>query len=307
MEYELTALDELVEVTLNPQNIENISESQFKSWQSFSLTEKKHIRELLILEVFTLPDQRQVELYIQRHQAAIIHLADILLNYIKETSKWGNKKQTSSLNNLYRQLCTDLVALLTFIEDHFSCCYNQDLNIPLSYRILSQQDLKEKLKIVEHQFQFITIDDGLLDIVLQPIREIVDKSHTTFNFRHLRFCKTLADELILLSNDQSGENKTLSLQAILYYLNFNSSDYLNYYTQVVSKELETISQLPQKQEKLAYYIKLLYQGQVKPDFALYPQMPTLTYSLLNWLQEEYEFLETKQQLNPPYRSHYKPM
>lgn len=292
MNYELSILEELIAVTINPQNIDiSVVESQFKSWLSLVLSEKKRIKERMAAEVFTLSDQRKIELYIQRHQMALIHLADILLGYLMVISLSKDQEQKKNLKDLYRQLCIDLVTLLTFIEDYFSCYYNQNLHVPFSYRLLSQWNIGEQLQIIERQFQFLLIDKCLLNIILQPIRRIADETCNMFSFQYLRFCKILAEELILFGKEQINEDTTPSLHTLLYYLNFNSNDYLNYCLQTIFKEIKAIDNLIQKQEKLGYYIQLLHQQQTKPGFSLYPQMPAIADFMLKRLTEEYKFLK----------------
>ena len=89
-------------------------------------------------DFFSLKEEKQLKLYVQRYQSSIIHLADNLVRYIEEVNN-------ITIQKLYKDLLNTLESLLAFIENYFSKYFDLNAKIPESYRMLSHKEFQLNL------------------------------------------------------------------------------------------------------------------------------------------------------------------
>ena len=143
MKYALERIDNIVLRILHPSKItaSNPTVKEIQAIYTFAAAEHDHIIDQLKNEFFSIQEEKQLELYVQRYQSSSIHLADTLVQYID-----GVKE--SRFQKLYKVLLAILERLLSFIENYFSRYFDLDAKIPESYRILSSKEFQSAFALI---------------------------------------------------------------------------------------------------------------------------------------------------------------
>lgn len=242
--------------------------------------------------------ESHLERYIQHHQSCIIALADEVLSLldeedIKEIKFICPKHSWCNLAKIYYK---SLDELLTYIEKYFSKFFNQLAKIPDCYAILSAKELEEKMSVVVTATKD-RVDTDLRKIFMKPLNAFIQNPvRVGLSFSQLIYYKTLVSDLVKCTEDASGD-LTAAITNKLLYLNFNTSEFLQYYTERIIKQIETNTQLPNQLEQLAYHRKLVSQIHLKPGFAFKPHhQMDIQKKIFLWITEEINYIERKKHL-----------
>jgi len=285
MRYELKTVESLIEKHLQPNKVVNgqLPLSDLQELKSEIHNETDRIRGALIESVFNLKKDKQVERYIQQHQASLIRLCDKVIKQIspetfrKSYQSNGKEEKYSSINFI---LYSALEGILTFIENYFAKYFNQHEKIPASYRIIGQIEFREKL----NDFHFDK-ECKLIEIALYPINEFVS-CNTPISFRKLIYLKTLYDEVRTTCTRCNGTDKECKLNCSLVYLNFNSFKYFTHITTQIKEDIKSQKSAQKKVETLSVHLKKLNQSHVKPNIAYKYKHSSIKNQLTNWIAEE---------------------
>ncbi len=260
--------------------------------------EVERIKKSFTNHFFEIENESRMELFIQRHQAHIIRLADKVAMALDKKDSLSIKQISSGHTkpNLCKVLLQAFEDLLNYIEVHFTKYFDQDQKIPDAYAFISITEFQEKLEILNEIFLERKVESELTRIVLFPINQFVNvPEKRAITFRRLIFLKYLYKELVRLAGDKDS-NYSEAVYSHLFYLNFNGFHFLHYASSKIKKEIELLPSLASQFEHLSLTIKQLNQAQVKPSYALKPNRGSLRDALTNWLEEEAHFIEKKRQL-----------
>lgn len=308
MKYALENIEALIHTGLNPETIKLKQPAiELLSGYIISISEEKiKIRAALIEEVFSLKKERAVELLIQRYQSALINLADDIIHSIRmiEAFQPVLPQEELSIITVYHHVLKCLEDLLTFIEKHFNRYFNIDERIPENYKLLMQSKFRARLKLLLKRYKVTDIDEKLLDLMTDPFRKFLNADIVKqVTYRELLYLKTLHKEFaeMLLPNQKIVEKKNII--DLMLYLNFNNYFFINYYINIISKDISESDSITQQIEQLAWWLKTISQLQTRPAVAYKIKDPSAKEQLLGWLADEMAFLEKKQQLTLVMPSH----
>jgi hypothetical protein len=291
LHYELAVLEELISVTIHPDelSISRPAEKKLKDWQTLVADETARIKRQFTEQVFNADSEQSIELYIQRHQAVIILLADLLVHYIS-----SKVVVNDFVTIFYKQILLSLEDLLTFIEKRFSRYFDMEATIPASYKVLLKAEMKQKLTRLSQLMNKSKVDFVLVEICQQSIKDFL-KTDKPISFREAFYLKELVREILLLEKEEQIDFNSRLLDTLVY-LNFNHLRLLTYLTRRIAGEANALSSLPAQIEQLSWHFKNFSQLHIKPGFICFPQQPPFREMILSWLQEEIAFLEKKKQL-----------
>ena len=290
MKYELEVLEQLIAEIVNQNQHVFLDPEKEARWTTTLKHEVERVKRAFIKETFSLKKDKHIEMYIQHHQGAIIHLWDALPPNIEELS---------SINRQPLQLLhVKLGELLSFVEKHFSRYFDLAAKIPESYRSISAKDFTEKLPELIKKLK----DKGLKSSVINPMTEsfkdFIENNQIKISFRRLIYLKELYNEILELSESHADPKEIDKLVCtVMIYMNYNSPKFLNHCAKIIKEAYQAKSTLAEQLEKLSHYLKLINQQQEKPGFSLKHSQKSLKVQLSEWVIEEIIFLERKHQLS----------
>ncbi len=307
MKFELELFDEFVrkECRKNKDLSPSAIIPDFTKKKNLIQAEADRVKKNMRTQVFEIENESRIELYIQQHQAQIIHLANKVATEIdkSEATDLGNISSGQTKLNLCKIILQTFEELLTYIEIHFSKYFDQDQTIPDTYALISAKEFAVKLEKIKALFTIEKVDPILSDIILFPIIKFIgisegtlrDQDQSEITFRKLIYLKHLIIDILNLELS-AAVTYAETVHEHLFYLNFNSCHFIKYETARVKKHVEDLTSLNAQLEYLAFTAKKLYQGQIKPSFSLNLNRESLRSILSNWLEQEIHFIEKKRQL-----------
>lgn len=261
--------------------------------------ESDRIKKCFVRHFFEAKNDRQMEQFIQQHQAHIIRLADKVSTIIDKESVHNLKNITSGTSrlNLCKVLLLVFEDLLNYIEVHFTKYFDQDQKLPDAYIFISVKEFEENLNNLQNLFMEKKVDEKLSLLVLYPLAQFTDiPQKQFFSFRRLIYLKYLVKCLFKILEEPQQQDYSQTIYELLIYLNFNNHHFVQYSVTKVKSELERKDSLQSQLEHLSLVIKNLSQSQVKPDYALKPGRTNIKILLLNWLEDEVHYIEKRRQL-----------
>jgi hypothetical protein len=301
MKYELEALEQFIEyaIALNNEAPIDILFIEFDEKKSFVQDEVVKLKKLFTSYLFEAESERRLELFVLHHQTKIISLADRLSECIDVNGGPTPVRHPDRKTNL--DLCRlayqSLEELLTFIETYFSKYFDLDQKIPDTYMLLERRSLKEMVGTLTEKANETNVCSRLTEIALFPLTDFANEdSGKNISYRRLIYLKGLVRDISSLLQKEGEADLKFELIKLLVYRNFNSHYFLVYVTDNVRTDIHNQPTIAAQLDKLNYWLKLLYQFQVKPDSALKYGKPSIKDQLATWLTEEINYLEKKKQL-----------
>ena len=182
-------------------------------------------------EVFSSSNENTVELYIQRHQVAIIDLKDQILKLLSPDEVEELLKQieitdrVSAFKNIYQSLHN----LLAFIERFLSKYFDLSAKIPDSYRHITARNFSERLPVIKAKLEEKELDTNLISAVTHCFTEFMDNKEKKVSYRSVIYLKELCNELDKLClSEESGKPFVRQVCVSMVYLNFNVTKLFNY-------------------------------------------------------------------------------
>ena len=293
MKYALERIDNLVLRTLCPIKISDskLTVQEIQEIQAFTTAEHAHIIDHWKQDFFSLKEEKELELYVQRYQSSIIHLADKLIHYIDEVND-------PVIQKLYRDQLNNLESLLAFIEDYFSKYFDLNAKIPESYRMLSHKEFQLHLGKIKMQARKFSHYPTLLDIIHESYNIYsLENKQKPITFLHLIYHKKLLAEIAKIIVTKKNKFQEEQLIKLLQYFNFNHNRFVYVLTTKIAIIVNDLLSPAAKLDNLYFHLKYYNQLQTKPQYSLHPKQADLKESCLNWLQEEIYFIEKKMQPN----------
>lgn len=290
MKYELEALEQLIAESIDRTRVAFNEPDIEAQWIELLQHEIERAKRAFIKESFSLKKDKHIEVYIQHHQGAIIHLWDSLPSY-SEASTPLNKQALQLLH-------FKLGELLSFVEKHFSRYFDLAAKIPESYRSISVKDFSEKLPVLASKLRDKGLRVSVINLMTEPLKDFVENDEVKISFRKLIYLKELYNEILELSESEVESKEVEKMVCTtMIYMNYNSPKFLTHCAKIIKEAYQAKSTLTGQLEKLSHYLKLINQQQEKPGFSLKYSQKSLKVQLSEWVIEEIIFLERKQQLS----------
>ena len=141
--YPLEWFDTLISQTLSPINptIDKLSKQDFMIISEHIEKESKNIQNSLKKEIFLLRRKREVRLQVRKYHSNLVYLLDTIIEYQK--IEFDKDSQFSSVFELVQN---KLEELLLIVESRFSDYLSLDERVPITYLMLSRNELEVNLK-----------------------------------------------------------------------------------------------------------------------------------------------------------------
>ena len=292
--YILEWLDALISISLNPvktdfNKIQSVHSIQI---ESRIRDEKNKIQTFLLTMVFSLEEEKKIELFIKKHHSGLIMLLDKALeNHANCPVDFLELKELT--NKVV--FCVD--ELLTFIKFRFPDYLDLNEKVPATCLSAIRKDLKQKFERLKKRLNTNLSDNGTTDLIFEELNASIacSKNQHAFTFRQIFYIKELCKELENSNITKSEGNTYSSLDQLLTYMNFNSKLYIDNFTRRVTDKLNRIENTSDKMETLLFHLKGFKQLHRKPNVIFDSTYNDLPVEISNWFSQEIFYLEKKVQ------------
>lgn len=290
-------LDSTITHTLNPEkaDIFSITSAEVDAFMVRIQEENTQMQSLIKNQVFATNDQSQLELLIRQYHSSLTLLLDCALKNEKHDAFKSDK-----LKALNKELLSCLNELLCFVERWFSVHLSLEERVPAIYLCISKRELRKKMNKIRPRLIEFSNGNDLFLMLIERLDNFTDlkKQHNQVTFRDVLYQKELIRLLEMLDTKPcNGMLEYSALDELLIYLNFNSKEYINRFTQKVADKINASEDLAECIEQLLLHYKVFNQMHRKPDVIFNPNYHSLDTVLGNWFKQEIIFLEKKMHLS----------
>jgi hypothetical protein len=293
--YPLEWLDSLILQTFNPNKstISSISESDLSLISAIVLKESQKIQIQLKNEVFSLRKKRQIRLLVRKYHSNLIFLLDNIIENRK-----NDAFKDPNLANMADAIISCLDDLLSFVETRFFNYLSLDERVPITYLIVSRNELELKLDKLKRKKMSNEIHRNVLEIVLAILYKLVksDRGYK-ITYRQILYQKELLKNMDSFNDSEERLDIYTSLDELLIGLNFNSQDYINCLTERIINNLNTQATSTDRMSKLLFYFKEFSQLYSNEKIMFEPSQQNIKDVLHNWFKHEIAYLEREIYLN----------
>ncbi len=260
----------------------------------------QHIQKLIVQAYETtrcrmrsrLLPPREFELYVHRHQAAIVDLKDLLLEKmgVQYALDIWQEKDMDAGKMICKTLYRSLEQLLAFVEEFFSRFIDIDRKVPEAKRIFAMHNREQAQELIKKRLAEAGINTALQDVIFAPQELSIKKQYLTRS--SLIYQQLLVEELTAFTSVKQTCTEDI-LVATLRYLNFNSYDFFNYITTGWARQQAAIGSFD---EQLLWLKNCRSNNQfkdVKPGIAFHELLLPLKDSLDLWLEIEYNYISER--------------
>ncbi|MCF0055093.1 hypothetical protein [Dyadobacter sp. CY356] len=282
-------LDFIITIALDSSESEvnTLSGAQYENiTQQVQLKKQKYIA-YLNNQSLTLASRRKSQHVIKQHYGSLL----ILLDQTARAASQINPLNTLTASALHiTTIC--VYDLLNFIESSFEEYLDLDDRVPLAY--LDQFGKERQLCIsrVREELTRRNVDPDLVMILLGSLG--ADTSNAKIqptSFRNIFYQREVLRGLEqILSKDQTTDMDHALLE-LLVYLNFNSRPFINYYTQHLSRRVDSVKPLGEKITQLLLSYKQFNQMHRKQGVKLSPLDSDVQKVISNWFNQEIGYLK----------------
>lgn len=285
--YPLEWFDTLISQTLSPINpiIDKLSKKDFMIISEHIEKESKNIQNSLKKEIFLLRRKREVRLQVRKYHSNLVYLLDTIIEYQK--TEFDKDSQFSSVFEL---LQNKLEELLLIVESRFSDYLSLDERVPITYLMLSRNELEVNLKRLSAKASENLNTTSLKIVIHNVIHFLGSFSKKKITYRQLLYHKDL---LKGIKNIESSKEVDLfsEIDKVLIEKNFNSRDYIDYIIEHVKEEIEVEESLPNRITKLLFYQKEFDRIYSNEKISFDPCRNNIKYVLQNWFKQEINYFE----------------
>jgi len=287
--YPLEWLDNLILQTLKPENITStsISKHDLVLISADLSKESKKIQIQIKNEVFAIRKKRQIRLLVRKYHSSFIFLLDNIVE-----NKNNRLFKNEGLAIIADLVITNLDGLLSFIEARFSNFLSLDHRVPLTYAIVSRNELQLKIKKLDSKKIALESDKSTLQIIINSLNELV-LSNTGYKctYRQLLYQKELLRRIEEFDLSKESVILFTSFDEMLIELNFNSPSYIHSITERVNIQLKIKSNLNDKINELLYFFKEVSQFHSTEKVSFDPFQKNIKESISNWFRHEIDYMQ----------------
>jgi hypothetical protein len=249
--------------------------------------------------VFRLISKGRIEHFIQRKQQALENLSHRVIRDINPAvaieiynfSSEYNKSDCLKVVYIY------LEKLLQFIEIEYLKYLDIEIQVPFKTLLVKELEIDNKMNFLKARLLEINLDNQLLQIAYQPILKI-----TTFNinqqitYNEFNYYSNYISQFYRYLSNATETPTSENIIELLLDLNLNNLEFFDYSIDTIQDTLKFESSSSEKIDKLYQLLKYYNQRQTRNFMKLRQNLPSLKHQIINWIEEEIEYLNKKNSL-----------
>lgn len=246
--------------------------------------------------IFKCKNQEEIEHYIHMQQQALTNMVYQLLKFLNPKQISDIYKTTHDFSNIdilnlaYRKL----EDLLCFFEKNYFTYIDGNIQVPYRSELAKIFSIDEKLDIVKSAIEQSNISEELLKIMYVPLQKLssitLEKQITYKELIYFNSYLTAFYEEITLQNGNINEVEIIET---LFQVNFNSLDFFTFAIKRVKEEKQIHHSNRDYVSYLYQRLKTINQLVSKLNIVYAPNLPPIKQQIINWLEEEINYLNKK--------------
>lgn len=301
LHYELEALDDLISESLHPKLAlgSKPEEKQIREWNDFVVHEKERIRKKLRKSINGFVEDNERHAYIGLHQAGLTRLLDTVLDYLlpKDVEGVQATGRETGVDMVYKTTYQALHELLNCLQENYPTYFAYAAKLPNAYKWKAEPGIERNLKIIKKWLLQEKTNAAFIELICEPFEYFL-LPENDFSYRDLSYLQELQTSLLDILK-QKAKNLEDSIGEKLFYLNFNSVLFYNYFILKLKEEASERKNITDLVEFYSWQIKVLNQRIVKPNSVYLPHLESIRDQLVFWIAEDLHYLNKKHQLTLP--------
>jgi hypothetical protein len=288
-------LDSLILQTFDPKNTtsSSISESTLSLTSENIAKESQKIQIQLKNEVFSLRKKRQIRLLVRKYHSTLIFLLDNVIENRKNTSF-----NVPNLSTSIDTIISALEELLSFIEIRFATYLSLDERVPITYLIVSRNELHLKLDKLQRKKWQNEIHQNIMESVISVLYQLIQSNRGyKITYRQILYQKELFKSIDDFDESEKSVDIYTSLDELLIRLNFNAQVYITCLINRIVSNLDMQTTLTDRMSKLLFIFKEFRQLYSNESIMFEPSQQNIKSVLHNWFKHEVAYLEREIELN----------
>jgi hypothetical protein len=303
---DLEIIEDLVLNKLASSNLNVDSVSILEEWITIAKNYQAKFHGLLLNKILSFQKDKQIILYMHSVQSRLIFLSDKL--YFSDNDKHKNivnhPPQPLNLSDVQQYVLSVLEGLISIIETQMPLYFNIDAKVTELHNSTMACNFKVGSNLLLKQLK--NIDHKLLELILNPFREIMHDKKFNLTYRKSNYLNELLVELMKTIEETGPQEITEVLKEKLIYLNFNSWRLFRYLVKEMTSRVQEEESLTDKILKYYNYLKFINCTYIKSNAILHKDGKSLKEMLADWLSEEiyvkekeYQFIHGNSENNNP--------
>lgn len=245
---------------------------------------------------FSLKSKDDLELYIHRKQQALENLHQSLIKEICPIDPREIYKFSSDYNKIDCLKITYIYIekLLLFIEKEYQNFLNVNIQVPYRTLLVKEIEIEEKLIFVKSRLLDSNIIKKLFQLAYLPIHKIATINiQEKITYNEFYYCIEFISKLYDVLQQKKDDISDSDIIGWLFDLNFNSIEFFDYKTDEINKKLDLLESNNQKIDALYQLLKGYNQRQGDYIKKFHKRHPSIKEQIVNWIEEEIEYLSKK--------------
>jgi hypothetical protein len=190
-----------------------------------------------------------------------------------------------------------LEKLLQFIEIEYLKYLDIEIQVPFKTLLVKKLEIDNKMNFVKARLLEINLDNQLLQIAYQPILKITSHNiNQQITYNEFNYYSNYISQFYKYLNNGTQNPNSDTIIELLLDLNLNNLEFFDYCTDKIQEALKFESSSSEKIDKLYQLLKYYNQRQTRNFMKLKQNLPSLKHQIINWIEEEIEYLNKKNSL-----------
>lgn len=250
-------------------------------------------------KVLKCKSSEQTEQYIQKNQHALHQFISKLIKRINPNSVADLHTISNNFDRLDCLKLTFIFAekILALLESEYCSFIDQSIKISNHNILKAQSELAHQCEFIKAKINNTKLNNELTKVAFSPITKFQNNSvnerltNFEFNYCYKYINKTYKQ---LKRDEMELSNEVLS--DWLFEINLNTLSFFDYLTEKYKSELRLLDSVNQRLETLYFFLKNLNQKPNGISIKFRTKIPPIKQQLINWLEEEIDYLRKKMML-----------
>ena len=256
------------------------------------------VQQRMVAYVHKTTSEKKASKYVQEHQRALLILSSQVLQHLDEGHPHiYTLSDQYTLPDIYKLIFISLESLTTFLQQQFAVYL--DTTAPVAYRdrVIHAFRMRQQLETIQPALEQSGINPSLQAVLSKPFQRIQALPQQEVTHLSLGYLQKLLQGLENLIQADTVNQEHLI--ALLFVLNFNSSAFIDWFTQHLEEELAILETKEERLKQLYYHHKYCKQLSVERTHAYQLRKAAVDEQLLTWINEEIAYLEKTTTLSEP--------
>lgn len=251
------------------------------------------VQQRMIAYVHKTTSEKKASKYVQEHQRALLNLSSQVLQHLDEGHpQIYTLSDQYTLPDIYKLIFISLESLTTYLQQQFAVYLDSTAPVAYRDRIIHAFRMRQQLETIQPALEQSGINSSLQAVLSEPFQRIQSLPQQEVTHLSLGYLQKLLQGVEALAQENALNQERLI--ALLLVLNFNSSAFINWFTEHLEDELSAKQTIEDRLNILYYHRKYCKQLHVEKAQVYQLRRATVDEQLLTWINEEIRYWDQVQ-------------